>query len=121
MGYIHLQQDSMEVNFDERKERLQNATNPMCIRYRTPTNLTHADTLYTNLTHADTLYTNLTYADTLYTSIRISRWRLSAHKLYIETGRSKDPNIRQEVRKYVIIIIKFVDRNNDILFLQKIV
>ena len=87
--YSNLQPKSVEANMQERKSRLQNSNNTMCLQYRSLTNLVDPHVLYNSL-EDDTQ------------RIIITRWRLSSHKLYIETGRYKIPKIAPENRKCCI-------------------
>ena len=61
----------------------------MCLQYRTLWNLVQPLLIYNSL--EDDKH-----------RIIITRWRLSSHKLYIETGRYKTPKITAENRKCCI-------------------
>ena len=57
----------------------------MDIRYRTLIPLTYNKTLYSSLVNDDC-------------RMMVTRWRLSCHKLYVETGRYKTPKVERHLR-----------------------
>ena len=57
----------------------------MDIRYRTLIPLTYNKTLYSSLANDDV-------------RMIVTRWRLSCHKLYVETGRYKTPKVERHQR-----------------------
>ena len=76
--YLRLQADSTKNNTVDRKTRLENGDTSMVVRYRDLTNLEYANVLYNSFVNDEH-------------RITITRWRLSCHKLHIETGRYKHP------------------------------
>ena len=68
----------VENNLMERKERLVNQDTTRITQYKDITNLEHNTVLYTSFVNDDL-------------RVLITRWRLSCHKLRIETGRYTNP------------------------------
>jgi len=89
--YQHLTPNNKTDNSLERRDRVINSDNTMCIRYKTLIGLNYAEILY-----------NSTLADS-YRSI-ITRWRLSCHKLRIETGRYTKPETPRVDRKCIVCL-----------------
>ena len=87
--YLQLSPDNKSTNISERKESVMNSQTTMSTRYKTLIGFDEANTLYNS---------------TLIDSKRkiITRWRLSCHKLKIETGRYTRPKTSREDRKSVI-------------------
>ena len=79
----------VEKNLTERKERLQNQESTRITQYKDITNLNYNTALYTSFVN-DELRTIVT------------RWRLSCHKLRIETGRYTNPKTPREQRYCMI-------------------
>ena len=72
-------------NIDERKRRIISSDQTMCIRYRQMIGFNYSNVLY-----------NSCLDDTKRT--KITRWRLSSHKLKIEKGRYTKPVTKEEDR-----------------------
>ena len=68
----------VQNNLKERKERLENQDTTRITQYKNITNLEHNTVLYTSFVNDDL-------------RVIITRWRLSCHKLRIETGRYTNP------------------------------
>ena len=85
--YSKLKPDARKKNLNERKGRISTSEQSMCIRYRTLCSIDNRSFIYEHMI-------NDTYR------ITISRWRLSCHKLYIETGRYK--NVDRAARLCII-------------------
>ena len=87
--YSQLRPDNKSKNISDRKETVLNSDTTMCIRYRTLIGFSDASILYNS---------------TLIDSKRkiITRWRLSCHKLKIETGRYTKPKTPREHRTCAI-------------------
>ena len=83
--YKNLSVNNKSVNMERRRQQILNSTNTMCIQYYQLTNLEHSCILY-----------NSTMNDTH--RVIITRWRLSSHKLKIETGRYTKPRTSRENR-----------------------
>ena len=90
--YCSLQDGNKTSNKEEIKIDLRNSTATMCERYVALTDLQKTVCLYSSM-HDD--------------SDRqiITRWRLSSHPLYIETGRYKRPYIERHNRKCIVCSI----------------
>ncbi len=99
--YSNLQDDSIESNKVQRKSRISNSTTSMCIRYAEVTNLDPPKMLYSTL------------CDDRDRTI-ITRWRLSSHGLFVETGRRKSPKIPRNER--VCIICRILEDESHSLF-----
>ena len=94
--YLRLQADHMnsnttanniiENNIAERKNKLQNAETTRITTYKEITNLDYNNTLYNSFVNDEL-------------RITITRWRLSCHKLRIETGRYTYPITPRDERK----------------------
>ena len=82
----------VENNLKERKERLQNEQTTKITQYRDITNLEHNTALYTSFVN-----------DNL--RMIVTRWRLSCHKLRIETGRYSNPITPREQRQCKICFV----------------
>ena len=79
--YFQLQQNAIDMNICERKTRIMHSDSTTCVvRYRRVSNVCMV------------CMVNDEYRQ------KITRWRLSFHKLYIETGRYKTPPIPRECR-----------------------
>ena len=89
-GIIHyfqtLQPKNKDNNKHLRKQRLESSTQTMSSRYREISNLQYCDILYEE------------FVIERYRTI-ITRWRLSCHKLRIETGRYTRPKTPRHERK----------------------
>ena len=83
--YLQLQQNAIDMNICERKTRIMHSDSTMCVRYRRVSNVEETNLLYKCMVNDE-------YRQ------KITRWRLSSHKLYIETGRYKTPPIPRECR-----------------------
>ena len=83
--YMNLTDNNSTSNINERKTRIETSEQTMCERYRTKIGLSHCPTLY-----------NSCLDDEKRTVI--TRWRLSSHKLKIETGRYTKPKTEVEYR-----------------------
>lgn len=84
--YKFLEKDNRHNNINSKRNNINNSTNTMDKRYIELIGLNHCHTLYNS---------------TLIDSKRkiITRWRLSCHKLKIETGRYTSPKTPREERK----------------------
>ena len=83
--YENLEKPSSSLVINERKSIINNSEKQMLIRYRNLFNLEYNDVLYESM------------IDDSYRSI-ITRWRLSSHQLFIETGRYQIPYINRPDR-----------------------
>ena len=83
--YEQLTNNNAEVNFNERKNRIETSEQSMNIRYKNIIGFEFCPTLYHSC------------LDDAKRKI-ITRWRLSSHKLRIETGRYSRPFIERENR-----------------------
>ena len=83
--YNSLTDQHKEDSMSSYKETLLNSEKSMDVRYRTLIPQTYNATLYNSLIN-DELRTIVT------------RWRLSCHKLHVETGRYKNPKVEREQR-----------------------
>ena len=83
--YEHITNNNTEINTTERRTRVETSEQSMCVRYRTMIGTNFSETLY-----------NSCLDDTKRTTI--TRWRLSSHKLKIETGRYTRPITERENR-----------------------
>ena len=84
--YKNLNGDDKKLDVEERKNVLHASDTTMNCRYVELSNLEKPHILYKSL-HNDK------------DRIVITRWRLSCHKLFVETGRYKRPKITKEERK----------------------
>ena len=80
--YSKLKPNAIEKNIKKRKSTIENSESTMCSQYRELTNMKEPYILYKSL------------EDDRLRKI-ISRWRLSCHKLHIETGRYKVPKVNK--------------------------
>ena len=89
-GVIHyfqnLQQKNKQKDKEARKERSRLSQRSMTVRYRELTDFEHCEILYNS------------FVVEKY-RIAITRWRLSSHPLYIETGRYQRPKLARAERK----------------------
>ena len=76
-------------NIEKKRNNIAISTKAMLIRYRELFNLEYNDILYNSM------------VDDAYRTI-ITRWRLSCHSLFIETGRYKIPYIPRDERKCMV-------------------
>ena len=85
MYYDNLSADIVQFNKSNRYNNLQNATNTYNTRYR------HL---------IDIRYNHVIYDNYLPEELRkiIARWRLSSHRLRIETGRQEVPFLQRNLR-----------------------
>jgi hypothetical protein len=83
--YEHITDKNAETNITDRKMRIERSEQSMCVRYRTMIGMSYSETLY-----------NSCLDDTR--RITITRWRLSSHRLKIETGRYTRPITERENR-----------------------
>ena len=83
--YSGLQPNIQIINKNNRKERVVNSFDSMCVRYKELTGIIHPSILYKSM--VDDRH-----------RILITRWRLSCHDLFIETGRYKVPPITRADR-----------------------
>ena len=83
--YEQLNNRNAETNFNDRKNRIETSDQSMCVRYRNMIGFEHCTTLYQSCLDDAKRKT-------------ITRWRLSSHKLRIETGRHSRPVIDRENR-----------------------
>ena len=83
--YMNLQNNNKIRNKEERKSRLMQSSTTMITRYKQLFNLNYCSVLYDS-------YVNE------HDRIIITRWRLSCHKLKIETGRYTIPPLPKEER-----------------------
>ena len=83
--YQNLRENNKKRNIEERKRRVQQSDTTMNIRYRSKVGF---------------IYSNVLYNSCLDDEKRkiITRWRLSSHKLRIETGRYTIPKTDLEIR-----------------------
>ena len=82
--YESLQESNQERNINQRESKIANAESSMLKYYMSMVNMAEKSNIYSN------------FVDDRFRVV-ITRWRLSNHKLRIETGRYKD--IRREDRK----------------------
>ena len=87
--YTKLQPDAKKKNMDRRKRRVANSDETMCNRYRSLCSIDNQSLIYSHMI-------NDRYRITL------TRWRLSCHKLYIETGGYKRPIVDGLDRRCII-------------------
>ena len=83
--YEQLSNNNAEANYNERKNRIEASEQSMSIRYKNIIGFEYCPTLYQSC------------LDDVKRKI-ITRWRLSSHKLRIETGRYSRPFIERENR-----------------------
>ena len=84
--YESLQEFNQEMNIEERTNRIRNSERSMPQYYNEMVNVDEKSKIYSN------------FVDDRYRFV-ITRWRLSNHKLRIETGRYHTPYIPREERK----------------------
>ena len=84
--YNSLIDNSTECNKNYRISKLSDSTKSMDIRYKIVCNMKYNDHLYNSMINDQD-------------RTIVSRWRLSSHKLYIETGRYKRPIVDRCDRK----------------------
>ena len=82
----------VENNLRERKERLENEETTRIAQYKDVTNLEHNEVLYNSFVSDDL-------------RMVITRWRLSCHKLKIETGRYTNPITPRDQRLCKICLV----------------
>ena len=87
--YEHIGDKNIESNMIERRRRIETSDNTMCVRYKTIVGFEHCSTLYQSCLDDTKRKT-------------ITRWRLSSHKLRIETGRYSRPFTQREDRKCIL-------------------
>ena len=85
LSYRNLHENNSSLNVTERRSRLQTSESTMIIQYRSIIGFTYPHLLY-----------NSCLDDIKRTTI--TRWRLSSHKLRIETGRYTIPKTNLESR-----------------------
>ena len=83
--YEQLNNQNSETNIHERKSRIETSDQSMYVRYRNIIGLEHCPALYQSCLDDQKRTT-------------ITRWRLSSHKLRIETGRHSRPFVEREDR-----------------------
>ena len=83
--YNALTDQLREQNMMSHRNALLTSEKSMEIRYRTLIPLTYNKTLYSSLVNDDA-------------RMMVTRWRLSCHKLYVETGRYKTPKVERHQR-----------------------
>ena len=87
--YENLDNQQLSNNIESKKITINNSNKSMHIRYRQLFNLKYNDILYKYMIDDSS-------------RMIITRWRLSSHKLSIETGRYKIPYIERSERKCII-------------------
>ena len=102
--YETLESHQLSNNIQNKKQGIRDSDKSMDIRYRDLFGLEYNDTLYNSM------------VDDSYRTI-ITRWRLSSHKLFVETGRYKKPYIPRDQR--TCIICNLVEDETHALFLCK--
>ena len=102
--YSTLQPNTKKKNMEERRRRLLNSNQTMCTRYRSLCGIDNQCTMYNHM------------IDDTHRMI-ITRWRLSCHKLCIETGRYKRPKVERESR--LCIACQLVEDEYHALFICK--
>ena len=83
--YEQIGSNNAETNINERRSKIETSEQSMCIRYKTIIGLEYCPTLYQSCLD-DTKRKMIT------------RWRMSSHKLRIETGRFSRPFIERKDR-----------------------
>ena len=83
--YEKLEVQVLNDNIEKKKNNISNSSKAMHVRYRELFNLSYNDILYNSM------------VDDIHRTI-ITRWRLSCHSLFIETGRYKIPPIPRSER-----------------------
>ena len=83
--YECINDGNVKTNIAERKTRVETSEQSMCVRYKTMVGMRYSETLY-----------NSCLDDSK--RITITRWRLSSHKLKVETGRYTRPVTERENR-----------------------
>ena len=76
--YENLEAENTKINIEERRKRVQSSEQSMCIRYKMIIGSCYSMTLYNSCLDESK-------------RVIITRWRLSSHKLKIETGRHTKP------------------------------
>ena len=99
--YTNLEINNAINNKRERQERIKSSERTMCRTYRALTKLEDKKVLYNTMINNSNRQI-------------ITRWRLSSHPLFIETGRCKVPIIPKEDR--VCIICSVIEDENHALF-----
>ena len=87
--YDSLSNNSRLSNRNDRLTDLSLSDNTMSVRYRSLFNLEYNDFLYNSMINDSK-------------RMIITRWRLSSHKLFIETGRYKIPKIERNMRNCLL-------------------
>ena len=87
--YYKLLSENVKKDKEDRTERVRSSENTMCKRHVIITSMNEPHILYKSM-HNDI------------DRIIITRWRLSSHPLFIETGRYKKPKIIDIERKCVL-------------------
>ena len=87
--YEHVHDGNVETDMIDRRRRIESSDKAMCVRYKTLIGFEHCSILYQS------------YLDDLKRKT-ITRWRLSSHKLKIETGRFSRPFTQREDRKCIL-------------------
>ena len=84
-NFMKLRDDNVEINKKERRKRINESDKTMCKTYNEITSLKEPTLLYSSMIND-------------LDRIVITRWRLSSHRLHIETGRYKKPIVAKEDR-----------------------
>ena len=87
--YESLKSDTVKSNIEMRKSIIRESKQTMHKRYYQLFNLKYNEVLYNSMTND-------------MDRVMITRWRLSSHRLYIETGRYKNPPIIRDQRTCII-------------------
>ncbi len=90
--YLKLKSNNKSQDIAERKNRLTNATTTIKARYFQLTNLRYCNILYSAFVNERD-------------RIVITRWRLSCHKLRVETGRYEKPKLPREERLCSVCLV----------------
>ena len=91
--YDNLKNNNKEANIEMINRKLHNSTSSLCLRYRLIIGIPENPIfLYTSMTNE--LDRQL-----------ITRWRLSSHKLFVETGRRKKPQPPRDERLCIVCMV----------------
>ena len=90
--YTKLQADAEKADIRQRLSKVDSSDKTMDLRYKELTNLRYCKPLYSSMIND-------------LDRITVTRWRLSSHKLFVETARYQQPKIRREDRKCSICTI----------------
>ena len=99
--YENINDKNVDTNIAERNTRVETSEQSMCIRYKTLVGMRYSETLY-----------NSCLDDTKRTTI--TRWRLSSHRLKVETGRYTRPVTERENR--LCDVCKVVEDENHAIY-----